>query len=295
MNEELDIKILRAIYTLSTAGSVTKAAEQLQVTPGAITYLINKARKATGSALFFRTREGMKPNTLATELSQRYQNMMADYFPHSSRVSSSDRMFVVSTYSLIEFMLALAWGQTSEQAARLSFVSIPEDESRRLSALRNKEVDLDIGSRLPVDSAIVQMKLFTTPVGIIARKDHPSIRESFATDDWHQNEHVVWSRGMHFISENIEQTQRFRQLLEQQNVACVSSSSLNAVLLCAHSETVTRMPLRLGRRLESFLPIQLFSLPENLQMTYECYVHFHHSFVNDPIFQQVIKKITHSL
>lgn len=295
MNEELDIKTLRAIYTLSMAGSVTKAAERLQVTPAAISYLINKARKATGSALFFRTREGMKPNTLATELSQRYQNMMADYFPQDPRISSSDRAFVVSTYSLIEYLIALAWRQSFEQVPRLNFVSSHEDESRRLAALRNKEVDMDIGSRLPVDNSVVQMKLFTSDVGMIARKNHPAIGESFTTADWHQHDHVLWARGMHFISDNIEVTKRFHQLLDQQNIACVSSSSLNATLLCAHSDTITRMPIRLGRRLESLLPVQLFSLPENLRITYECYLHFHHSFVNDPIFQQVVKKITLSL
>ncbi|WP_159867125.1 MULTISPECIES: LysR family transcriptional regulator [unclassified Raoultella] len=295
MSLELDIKILRAIHTLSTAGSVTKAAEMLQVTPGAVTYLINKARKTTGSALFFRTREGMKPNTLATELSQRYQSMMADYFPEESASSALNRAFIVSTYSLVEFLLALAWGKSAPKEADLSFVSTVGDDTQRLAGLRNKEVDIDIGSRLPVDSAIVQVKLFSSEVGMIARKDHPTINEKFTTKDWHENGHVLWSRGMHFISEDIAQTRDFRNLFDRQNKVWVSSSSLNVTLLCAYTNAISRMPVRIGRKLEAVLPVRIFSLPDDLHMTYECYLHYHQAFANDLTFQRVIERIQHSL
>jgi DNA-binding transcriptional LysR family regulator len=291
MSVELDVKVLRAIDTLSTAGSVTKAAEILQVTPGAVTYLINKARKATGSALFFRTKEGMKPNTLATELSQRYQNMIEAFPPDDTGAANHQRSFIISTYTLIEFLLALAWGPTSEDEAELRYVTSDQDKSRRLAALRNKEVDIDLGSRLQIDSSIIQVKLFTAEVGMIARKDHPTIGERFTIEDWHENRHALWSRGMYFFSDDIEQTQDFHNLFEQQNPACVSSSSLNAVMLCAYSDCVTRMPKNLGSKLESILPVKQHSLPDNLHLTYECYLHYHHSFINDPHFQQVIRKI----
>lgn len=291
MSVELDIKVLRAIHTLSTAGSVTKAAQLLQVTPGAVSYLINKARKATGSALFFRTREGMRPNTLATELSQRYQNMVASFSSEDVGHKNHNRTYIVSTYTLVEFLLALAWESSAERGTELRYVSSDQDETRRLAALRNKEVDIDIGSRLQVDSSIIQVKLFSTEVGMIAHKDHPTIGERFTTADWHENRHALWSRGMHFISDDIEQTQNFRNLFDQQKIFCVSSTSMNAVLLCAYSDTVTRMPVRIGRKLESILPVKLHSLPENLHLTYECFLHYHHSFIKDPVFQQVIKKI----
>lgn len=295
MNRELDIKVLRAIHTLSTAGSVTKAAEILQVTPAAVTYLINKARKSTGSPLFFRTREGMKPNTLAKDLSLRYQNMMQTYFPEESASSTLTRAFVISTYSLFEFLLALAWGPSAEREAPFNFVAMAGDDMQRLAGLRNKTVDIDIGSRLPADRSIVQLELFSTDVGIIARKDHPSISDIFTTEDWRQNGHVVWSRGMYSISGDIEHTRNFRNLFDQQKTAWAASSLLNVVLLCAYSDAVTQMPVRIARKLESILPVKLLSLPDNLHMTCECYLHYHQSFANDPEFQQVIKDIQGAL
>lgn len=52
MINDLDLKVLKAIHILCQSGSVSKTAEILEVTPGAVSYLINKARKATGTSLF---------------------------------------------------------------------------------------------------------------------------------------------------------------------------------------------------------------------------------------------------
>ena len=121
MDNQLDMKVLRAIHILSTSGSVTKAAEILQVTPGAVSYLINKARKSTGSALFFRTRSGMKPNTLALELSQRYQNINQDYNVDGSALSPGGRAIVLSTPSILELLLTITLLNNENEQTHLAF------------------------------------------------------------------------------------------------------------------------------------------------------------------------------
>lgn len=78
MEHKLDIKTLRTIHTLCACGSVIQTAKLLGVSPGAISYTLNKARKITGSALFFRSRTGMAPSSLAEELSQKYQQIAGE-------------------------------------------------------------------------------------------------------------------------------------------------------------------------------------------------------------------------
>lgn len=46
MEYKLDIKMLRTIHTLCACGSVVQTAKILGVSPGAISYTINKARKS---------------------------------------------------------------------------------------------------------------------------------------------------------------------------------------------------------------------------------------------------------
>ena len=83
----LDMKVLRAVHTLTQSGSVSRAADILGVTPGPVTYLISKARKATDSALFFRSRRGMAPDTRARELNARYQSFCLEF--HSTPPAAS--------------------------------------------------------------------------------------------------------------------------------------------------------------------------------------------------------------
>ncbi|MBU9847079.1 LysR family transcriptional regulator [Rahnella ecdela] len=287
MSIEMDMKVLRAIHLLSTSGSVTKTAEILQVTPGAVSYLINKARKSTGSALFFRTRDGMKPNTLALELSQRYLGVTEQFSEGNMQKSLNERTIVLSTYSLFELLLSITLLNTT----KLTFSRSSHDDAERLMKLRNKEVDVDIGSRLAVDSSIVQLKLFSSDLGALVSKNHPTIKETFTMEDWHQNRHIIWSRGMQFISDNMELTHSFRALFDQQEIAFVASSSLNVTALCAYSDLVILLPLLIGKKVESLFPVKALPLPAEMKMSFECYVHYHHSFAKNENFHQLLSEI----
>lgn len=124
-SQEMDMKTLRAIHVLSTCGSVTKAAEILQATPGAISYLINKTRKATGSSLFFRTRHGMEPNALAKSLSERYQSINEAFFTPVSDPDQPLQHITLSTWSLLELELAKEALASDSLPAKLDFQPQP--------------------------------------------------------------------------------------------------------------------------------------------------------------------------
>lgn len=277
----LDIKVLRAIHVLSTCGSVTRAAEILEVTPGAISYLINKARKTTGSALFFRTRSGMEPNNLAKELSQRYQNISHELAASDDENTLFSRRMVVSTYSLLELILSHAMLSSTSPAPQLHFQPHRDNDNERLIKLRNKEVDIDIGTRLPVDRSIVQIKFLLSNSGVLLNKQHPSITDSITLEQWQNSRHAIWTRGMHFYSDSIEHSNRFDELFRQQSLSLIASSSLSVATLCAFSDLVILMPEIIGRKLEIFFPVKWLPAPEELSMHYECFLHYHHSHANN--------------
>ena len=287
-DEGLDMKVLRAIHVLSTCGSVTRAAEILQVTPGAVSYLINKARKTTGSALFFRTRSGMEPNTLAKELSQRYQNITHELTPADDQTALSSRTVVVSTYSLAELILSAALLKSATATPLIHFQQQHENENERLIKLRNKEVDIDIGTRLPVDRSIVQIKFLVSDTGVLLSNEHPTIRESITLEQWHHSRHAIWARGMHFFSDDIAQTNQFNELFRDQRLSLVASSSLSVATLCALSDLVILMPKIVGNKLEKILPVKWLPAPDELTMHYECFLHYHHSHADNKNMSELI-------
>ncbi|RJT32576.1 hypothetical protein [Rahnella woolbedingensis] len=69
------------------------------------------------------------------------------------------------------------------------------------------------------------------------------------------------------------------------------SSSLNVAALCAFSDLIILLPELIGRKVEPLLPVKNLSLPVEMQMNFECYVHNHHSFAKNDSFRQLVAEI----
>lgn len=289
MEYKLDIKMLRTIHTLCACGSVLQTAKILGVSPGAISYTINKARKITGSALFFRSRTGMVPNSLAEELSQKYQKIAKDIDVDNVLSAKDKTVFTVSCYSVLELLLSTTLIATTKSLPRINFCTSIENDEARIARIRNKEVDIDIGTRLPVNNSIIQLRFFSSGISAIVRHDHPVIGETFTMSDWTKHQHAIWSRGMHLISDNVVQTNRFNALFQTRNVAFVASSTLNLVMLCAHSDLIILLPTVIAQNLQALLPIKVLDVPPELEMSYECYVHYHHSLSTNLLLGELIQ------
>lgn len=288
MEYKFDIKTLKTIHTLCSCGSVIQTAKLLGVSPGAVSYTLNKARKITGSALFFRSRTGMVPGSLAEELSQKYQKIVSDLDLDSILSVTEKNIFTVSCYSLLELLLSTALIASDDALPRINFCTAIDNDEARIARIRNKEVDIDIGTRLPVNNSIIQLKFFSSRISAIVRHDHPVIGETFSLSHWTEHQHAVWSRGMHLISDNVEQTNRFNALFQTRNVAFVASSTLNLVMLCANSDLIILLPTLIAKNIQPLLPIKVLDVPPELDMTYECYLHYHHSLATHPMLSKLI-------
>ena len=274
MTNQLDLKLLRTINAICQAGSVTRAAVVLGITPGAVSYLVNKARKITGSALFFRTRNGLEPDLQALELSARYESIAGE-IENQANIPGETRPIAISAYSLAEFLLSLAIVNDQNSYPEIMFHRQQYDENERLIKLRNREIDLDIGTRLPSDSSIKQLRFIVGKAGVLARKNHSTVHHRVSLMDWESHPHAVWQRGMHFISDDFERMHRFDTLTQKRNITFTSSTSLNLINLCATTDTLILIPERVGHKLEAVMPVKWLPAPEELEMQYICYLHYH--------------------
>lgn len=289
----VDIKVLRAVHLLIICGSVTKAAEKLNVTPGAVTYLLNKARRATSSALFFRTKNGMLPDNVAKELSLRYLKFSSEFSEDNQKLSLGDREITISTYALMELLIGIELDESS-LSGKILFSPLAMDDDTRLINLRNREVDIDLGTRLSFDNSIVQSLLFSSKIKVVARKDHPGIRENLSRADWLRANHVVWSRGMHLIFESHFHANEFYEQRSSRNVNCVSSNSLNMLMMAGFTDNLILMPEIIIKSFEDKLPIVSYNLPFDFDIKYECYAHYHGSMAKDERINATLQKLRNS-
>ncbi|TDN51524.1 LysR family transcriptional regulator [Scandinavium goeteborgense] len=286
----VDIKVLRAVHILITCGSVTKAAEILNVTPGAVTYLLNKARKATGSALFFRTKNGMLPDNVAKELSLRYKKFAGEFSESNQKLSLGDRDITISTYALIELLIGIH-SKKSNSNGKINFSPLPMDDDTRLIKLRNREVDIDIGTRLSSDKSIIQCTLFSSKVKIVARKNNPHINDILSIDSWLNSSHITWTRGMHLLSPNHLQANKFHEMMSRRKIYCESSNSVNMIMMAAFTDHLILMPELIIKYFEDKLPIVAYDIPEDIDVKYECYVHYHCSMAKEQMIRSILEDL----
>ncbi len=286
----LDIKTLRVLDTLMNCGSVTRSAEHLDVTPGAISYFLNKARRSTGSALFFRTQEGMQPDNIAKELVERYQRITREDMLSGNKITLSNRDLTISTYALIELLIGISL-EDQNLKRTVNFRPLPVDNDERQQKLRNKEVDIDIGTRLPADSNIIQCRLFSCGVKIVASAQYYADKTRFTLDDWMKASHIVWGRGMPLFHDDHEHTNRFHKYLSHRQVSCIASNSINMIFMAAYSNHIVMMPAVIINRLTNKLPVKVFTPPPELEMMYECFLHYHKTLADDDMIQRIVKDI----
>ncbi|NTX77442.1 LysR family transcriptional regulator [Serratia proteamaculans] len=295
MDNSIDLKSLKVIHILTTCGSVTKTAELMGVSPGTVSYYIKKTRQLTGSNLFSRTRRGMIPDGIAKTLSERYVSVMNEMPLKKEILTSYKRSITISTYSLIELALSTSFRSTEAIKSMVQFTSPDVDETSRLNRLLNKEVDIDIGSKLPPNKNIIQIDFISSDIAIIARKHHPVIKDKFTMKNWHESNHIVWSRDMSLVGHDVRHANRFNELINNRSISVVSSSSLNMVVLCSLSDDVMIFPKELASFIEANFDIQIFEVPKELKMRFDCYLHYHHSSAKDADMIDAIEKAKNAI
>lgn len=260
---EINLRQLKIINTLIEYQSAVKAAQVLNISPSAISYSLNQLKKQTGKELFIRTRSGLRPNSHAFELQAKFKEVV--------QLNSRKNEYVIATYSLIEVLLAeyLHGGEDS----LMHFVTMGSGEEERLRKLKHREVDIDIGGKLPDDRSIMSRHFVKSDISIIVSENHPNIKEVFTLDDWRENEHLSWQRGIGSIigmADNVEPS-----LLNERKIAWTSPNLLSLAWHCSISDYVMIMPHIFVPYMQKRFPVKSFSPPPELQMTFDCYLHYH--------------------
>ncbi|QBC03421.1 LysR family transcriptional regulator [Enterobacter cloacae] len=276
MKKEIDIKLLNIINTLVVTQSVTKTAQQLKLSPGSISYALKKARSITGAHLFIRTRNGMKPDTTAKELSQRYQKFTGNSMPPTFSESATGKNTLnIMTFTPVEMMLAKIVKESCFWNSDLRFNFFPYDSNSndRLERIKNGLIDIDIGSKLPADKLVNKIKLFSTPVSLLASQ-HSGLEDTVTLTDWQERKHAVWSVFSDYYCDNVLSSQDVVRYMDERKIAMISASIINMVAFCANSKCIMMIPDYFAHVFTSTFPVKKLSMPPELSLKYDCYFHF---------------------
>ncbi|TNV20565.1 LysR family transcriptional regulator [Buttiauxella sp. B2] len=271
MNDDLTVKELKVVNSLIELKRASLAAESLGISSSAISYILKKIRLKTGDKLFNLTRKGFIPEPHAYVLQERYHNL-------SALGGGFDKM-VVTTYSPLELLLSWYFSSLPEGVNNIItyFQTMDLSEDGRLTRLRRREVDIDIGGMLPEGASIHRSHFLHSKFCVMTRKDHSTIKNKFTKCDWENNSHLLWQRNSGTTNNYIQGYEPANMLLKQRNIVCESANLLTLVQLCSASDHIMIMPEIFIKPLASIFPLKSFDLPNGLEMEFNCYIHYHPS------------------
>ncbi|MBB1200285.1 LysR family transcriptional regulator [Enterobacteriaceae bacterium 89] len=264
------LKILNAVIEYY---SVTEAAKELEISSSNISYALKKLRQQTGQPLFTRTRHGLIPDSYALALQKQYLNISA--------LSEQRREFIITTYSPIELLLGIYLQTHSESIPFLKFCSLADSQEERLTNIRNRTVDVDIGERLPDDNAVVSFPCMTSEMCVVVSQHHSTLRDTFTLEDWHAQSHILWQKG-EVASPLRDDSLLNNPLPGKRKLACESSNLLAMAHLCAHSDNIMMIPEIFVSELQKLYPLKAFPLPWKDTPKFECFIHLHHGISKNP-------------
>jgi DNA-binding transcriptional LysR family regulator len=189
-----DLNLLPVLDLLLEEGSVTRAADRLELTQSAVSRALSRLRRLFRDPLFIRTSRGLEPTRRARELGTRLRraleevgSILAAAEPFDPRTATRRFRIAAVDYAQVTLLAPLARRLAREAPLIEIELRQPSLESER--DLESGVLDLLIALRQPSGPAIVWTPLHEDGYTCIVWKKHPCRRLS--VDRYAQMAHVL--------------------------------------------------------------------------------------------------------
>lgn len=183
--ERLRVKHLRLLELLVAAGTVRKAAEQLNVSQPAVSEMLKELESAFGGSLFERTRGGVAPNQRAEILLRRLRPVLGELESAQAELLSSQPALRIGTnLQFLTHLLPKALARVRSANPGLVFVVREGATSALLEGLFGGELDCIIGrlpSGTPRAAELAFWPLYGGELCLVVGRAHPLARRKRVT------------------------------------------------------------------------------------------------------------------
>lgn len=217
-----DLNLLVYLHLLIKHGSVTKVAQELDVSQPGVSAALRRLRDVLQDPVLVRTGGRMVPTPKALAVHAQSAGMLELW----QRLGQGELLFdaarTTRSYSVlasdyIQFLLlpALA-GELSLRAPGAALRVIPSNPYRRLQMVVEREVDLAIGYYHQAPEELRARRLFVEPVVCVMRRGHPAA-DNFDLEAFVHHPHVgISSVSQGSYSATLEQALADRGLQRRQ-------------------------------------------------------------------------------
>lgn len=279
-----DLNLLRLLETLIRERSVSRTAARLNVTQPAVSFALAKLRHQLGDPLLVRTRDGMQPTERALALAaplrealdalERAISAQDEFDPATATqpftLAAADYAGIVILPSLLNRILAAAPGM-QQQLKRINGSAIE-------AALSAQDNDLVISTAVPHDRRLERALLFSDPLVVVARRNHPGIGARLTVAKYLALPHVLTAPSEQRVDTAVDDALLRRGL--QRRVAMILPQSRFVNVLSADSEFVGTVSQRVARIIQRTNDVVILKPPMPLPPS-QLHLLWHRKHQND--------------
>lgn len=207
----LDIRLLRLFDAIHATGSITRAADALDLSQPTVSIGLGRLRRHFGDPLFVRTPDGM----LATPLADSLIGAIRDALQALRQVSewrstfdpcSSSRGFVIAMTDASHITLLPELLSAAFEAAPGIQLEVTRIDDRLPASLQSGDVDLALGLVPSLESGFYQQKLFEQDWICLARQGHPQLTRGLSLRTYQAAAHIgiVYGTGQLLLEKALE-------------------------------------------------------------------------------------------
>lgn len=278
----VDVKLLRLFEALYSSRSVTRSAEQLNLSQPTISIGLGKLRDHYGDKLFVRSAGGMVPTPLADSLISSVRDVLetlrrvahweVGFEPATAtrrfRIAMTDASHITLLPQILSQVRREAPGVQLE-AARID-ATLPE-------ALQSGAIDLALGFIPGLDTDFYQQTLFRQDWVCIASATHPALENGLTLERYVSLDHIgiIAGTGQILLEEALD------KLGTKRTIALQLPSFLGLGAILASSDLVATLPRHIGTTLATLSGLRVHPCPFPIA-EFDVKQHWHARYHNDP-------------
>jgi DNA-binding transcriptional LysR family regulator len=262
----LDLNLLRALDALLAEGSVTGAARRLGLSAPAMSRTLGRIRDTVGDDVLVRAGGGMVPTRWAQEAQPRVRRLLEEArgllgTSEAVQLSALRRRFVLrSNEAMLGPLVGPLTAALHRHAPAATLCFLPEG-NEDLAALREGQIDLDLGVMGDLGPEILTQTLFVNRFVAVVRRGHPLLRGKVTLPRLCELPHLSASR---LGKERGPVDTALAQLGLTRAVATVVPSFLAALAVICETDYVATLPELVALWAERHLPVRSVAWPLQL-------------------------------
>ena len=264
----IDLHLLACLDALVSEGSVTRAAERMQLSQPAMSQTLNRLRDLFRDPLLVRTGRGMVATPRALELRGVVRDTLRAFTQALSDGSEFDagttqaRLTLAVTDYTVSILMPHLLPLLRREAPGLQLVLVTPDHNRMREWLENGDVDLMMGYLRELSEGLRAVELYRDQMCCLASAQHPSIRGNIELDAFIASGHVCRgnaSTSQFAVEEAIEQA--LERIGRHRRVMLRTQSAFGMAQAVAHSDLLGCMANIGAPVYANILGLQVLKLP----------------------------------